>query len=147
MFTLFFVYSVAVQFGYLSLHSYDLSRSYLHLSIREYAEMVRKHETIRLSCTVISRYGSWLYKTEVSFFLKCLYSIIILHKKENSFNKLIHTIQIFMRKYFIVQHYPRNIFNIELFPNYGKSIYWGMPHLMVSLLNLNFIKPSTLKVI
>ena len=29
--------------------------------------------------------------------------------------------QIFMRKYFMVQHYPRNVFNIELFLNYGIS--------------------------
>ena len=26
-----------------------------------------------------------------------------------------------MRKYFIVQHYPQNIFNIELFLNYSTS--------------------------
>ena len=32
-------------------------------------------------------------------------------------------IQIFMRKYFVVQHHPRNIFNIELFPNYGIGFF------------------------
>ena len=51
-----------------------------------------------------------------------LYNIIALCKKKNLFNKLIHAIQIFLRKYFVVQHYPRNIFNIELFPNYGIAI-------------------------
>ena len=43
-------------------------------------------------------------------------------RKINSFNKLICAIQIFMRKYFVVQHYPWNIFNIKLFPNYGKTL-------------------------
>ena len=27
--------------------------------------------------------------------------------------------EIFMRKIFVVQHYPRNTFNIKVFPNYG----------------------------
>ena len=40
-------------------------------------------------------------------------------KKERSFYRLIHVIEIFMKEFFVVQHYPRNTFNIELFPNYG----------------------------
>ena len=28
-----------------------------------------------------------------------------------------------MKKYFVVQHYPRNIFNIELLLNYG-MLFW-----------------------
>ena len=34
-------------------------------------------------------------------------------------HKLIHLIQIFMRKNFAVQHYPQNIFNIDLSSNCG----------------------------
>ena len=60
------------------------------------------------------------------FFLKCLYSIIILRKKENSFNKLIYAIKILIKKYFVVQHYSQNIFNIELFPNYGNGGWQGI---------------------
>ena len=40
-------------------------------------------------------------------------------RKKNSFHKLIRVIRIFMLKIFVVQCHPRNIFNIELFPNYG----------------------------
>ena len=78
--------------------------------------MVLKRETKAIVQLVwITTVQDWT----VSFFPKCLY-IIVLCKEENSFfNELIHTIQIFMRKYFVVQHYPQNIFNIELFPNYG----------------------------
>ena len=39
--------------------------------------------------------------------------------KKSSFHKLIRVIRIFMLKIFVVQCHPRNIFNIELFPNYG----------------------------
>ena len=39
-------------------------------------------------------------------------------RKKNSFHKLIHAI---MRKIFVVQCHPRNIFNIELFLNYSIS--------------------------
>ena len=39
--------------------------------------------------------------------------------KKNSFHKLIHVIRIVIRKIFMVQCRPRNIFNIELFLNYG----------------------------
>ena len=39
--------------------------------------------------------------------------------KKNSSHKLIRVIRIFMLTIFMVQCYPRNIFNIELFPNYG----------------------------
>ena len=47
-----------------------------------------------------------------------LYSVIVLHKKENLFHKLIGVIQIFMRKFFVAQYYPQKIFNFELFLNY-----------------------------
>ena len=40
-------------------------------------------------------------------------------RKKNLLHKLIHMIEIFTRKMFVVHHYPRNIFNIELFPNYS----------------------------
>ena len=39
--------------------------------------------------------------------------------KKNSFHKLIRVIRIFLLKIFVVQCHPRNIFNIELFLNYG----------------------------
>ena len=42
--------------------------------------------------------------------------------KKNLFHKLIRVIRIFMLKIFVVQCHPQNIFNIELFPNYG--ILW-----------------------
>ena len=48
----------------------------------------------------------------------CLYSVITSHKK-NSFHKLIHVLQIFIRKIFMIQCHPQNIVNMELFPNYG----------------------------
>ena len=38
---------------------------------------------------------------------------------KNLFHKLIPVIRIFMLKIFVVQCHPRNIFYIELFPNYG----------------------------
>ena len=40
-------------------------------------------------------------------------------RKKKLFHKLIHVIRIFVRKIFVVQCHPRNIFNIELFPNYS----------------------------
>ena len=43
-------------------------------------------------------------------------------RKKKSFHKLIRVIRIFMRKLLVVQCRPRNIFNIELFPNYGINI-------------------------
>ena len=39
--------------------------------------------------------------------------------KKSSFHKLIRVVRIFMRKIFRVQCHSQNIFNIELFPNYG----------------------------
>ena len=40
----------------------------------------------------------------------CIYAVSLLRaKKENSFHKLIHIVETFMRKVFMVQHYPRNI--------------------------------------
>ena len=44
--------------------------------------------------------------------------------KNKSFHKLIHVIRIFMRKTFGVQCHPRNIFNIELFQNYGILLHY-----------------------
>ena len=43
-------------------------------------------------------------------------------RKKNLFHKLLRVIRIFMLKIFMVQCHPRNIFNIELFPNYGICI-------------------------
>ena len=40
-------------------------------------------------------------------------------RKKNSFHKLISVIRIFIRKFFLVQYHPQNIFNIELFLNHG----------------------------
>ena len=40
-------------------------------------------------------------------------------RKKNSFHKLISVIRIFMRKIFLVQYHPQNIFNIEVFLNHG----------------------------
>ena len=44
-------------------------------------------------------------------------------RKKNSFHNLISVIRIFMRKFFMVQCHPRNIFNIELFLDYGNFDY------------------------
>ena len=49
--------------------------------------------------------------TIVSLFQECLYSINTLYEKGNSLHKWICTIQIFMRKYFIVQQHAQNIIN------------------------------------
>ena len=95
---------------------------YFRLSIRDckcLTETVRQHETKAIHArTVISRYAwittvrDWTVYSSYTAPSPCV-------KKKNSFNKLIRVIQIFIRKYFVVQHYPRNIFNIKLFPNYG----------------------------
>ena len=45
--------------------------------------------------------------------------VIASRRKKYSFHKLIRVIRIFMRKIFVVHCHPRNIFNIELFLNYG----------------------------
>ena len=47
----------------------------------------------------------------VSLFQECLNSINISYEKGNSLHKWICTIQIFMRKYFIVQQHAQNIIN------------------------------------
>ena len=41
-----------------------------------------------------------------------------------TFHKLIRVIRIFMLKIFVVKCHPRNIFNIELFPNYSSIFLW-----------------------
>ena len=43
-------------------------------------------------------------------------------RKKNSFHKLICVIRIFMRKTFVLQCHPQNVFNIELFPNYSGTL-------------------------
>ena len=55
----------------------------------------------------------------------CLCSVIASRtvRKKNLFHKLIRVIRIFVRKTFMVQCHPQNIFNIQLFPNYGMYIY------------------------
>ena len=93
-----------------------MTLSYLHSSIRDYKHL---HGQKRATKAIAHCYQSIWFTTvqdwTLSFFPKCLYSIrsiIVLCNEENSLNKLIRMIQIFMRKYFVVQHYPRNIFNI-----------------------------------
>ena len=46
-------------------------------------------------------------------------------RKKYSFHKLIRVIRIFMRNFFVVHCHPRNICNIELFPNYGMLTQWA----------------------
>ena len=44
-------------------------------------------------------------------------------RRKISFHKLLCMLQIFMRKIFVVQHYPWNIFSIKLFLNYDVYMY------------------------
>ena len=59
--------------------------------------------------------------TRIGYELRICTASLPRAKKENWFHKSIHMIEIFMREIeiFVVQHYPQNIFNIELFLNYG----------------------------
>ena len=47
--------------------------------------------------------------------------LMYVRKKNDSFHKLFHLIQIFI-KIFVVHYYPRNISNTELFLNYDKYL-------------------------
>ena len=96
---------------------------YSHLSIRDYkrlAETVRQHETKAiLGMHCYQSIYAWITTAQDLTDYSSYTASSPCVRKKNSFNKLICVIQIFMRKYFMVQHYPQNIFNIELFPNYS----------------------------
>ena len=90
------------------------------------AEMVQQHETKAIPArTVISR-NAWIATVRDGTVYSSYTASLPCIKKKNSFNKLICVIQIFMRKYFMVQHYPQNIFNIELFPNYCIFLFFWL---------------------
>ena len=117
MFALFFVQSCGaiwlfelawVQLVYTCVYRLEI--------ISACAEMVRQHETKAIPGTQC--YQSICMDRDCMR-LNSLFLSSPCVRQKNSFNKLICVIQIFMRKYLVVQHYPRNIFNIELFPNYG----------------------------
>ena len=67
-------------------------------------------------------------------------------RKKNSFHKLSCVIRIFIRKIFKVQYqcHPRNIFNIELFPNYGMYQTYVLHTQLLFQFSVNIIHSSRL---
>ena len=85
--------------------------------IRTYVETAWKSETVRAATSCISSY----HKLSVDMDCICMgtgwgsevctCTASLPHIRKHLFHKLIHMVQIFMRKVFVVQQYPQIIFN------------------------------------
>ena len=86
-------------------------------------EITWQHETNLHLTGCISSYCALLFGCLVDMDCNCMRAGFDVHSSQFQINCVI---QIFMRKSFMVQHHPQNIFNIELFLNYGITFLQAM---------------------